>query len=166
METVRTSYIITGSEAILLLRSVKDVLPNAPAEYLLTRCLAGSFPKDAAATLVDKKLARRVAEVVVVEPVVHFLAKSVVTADKLWILSCEDCRKPVFIIRGTNLWLLITPYTLAPEAWRVMPLLDIDDLRRQLATLPVVTAIDVISRDGVQSSVAYNRRCTWLEDDC
>ncbi|HQK34918.1 MAG TPA: hypothetical protein PK074_09345 [Spirochaetales bacterium] len=121
--------------------------------------------EEAVEGLVYKKLARKAAGQLIIEPVIELFIKTMLSADRLWIVSHSDNDKPILIIRGQEIWLLITHYSLNREEWKITPFPDMfrltDELGNELSNPDITT----IKADGSICSIKYDDSFLWLKED-
>lgn len=166
MQGFKTSYILTKSEALLLLSHNTYIQPTAPVLYILKEYLSDSIEtEEAIEGLVFKRLARKDADKLVIEPVIEFLVKSIMTADRLWIVSWVETEKPSLIIRSHSVWLLITHYSLTQGEWKVTPFPNETELIDELEDNLFISDVAVISEDGAKYPIKHDDSFLWLKED-
>ena len=166
MRELKTSYILTKSETLLLLSSFVDLQPTLPGRYFLEEYLADSIAtEDEVEGLIFKKLVHKEAGTLIIEPVVELLAKSILFANRIWIVKCLETVEPVLIIRAHRLYLFITSYELTEGAIKITPFQNTAELREDKQDEFSIVQITTVSKHGKQQSIKPDNSFKWLEEE-
>lgn len=166
MRGFKVSFILTKSEFQLVMNCFQNVSPTLPARYILEEYLTNNIAtEDEAEGLVFKKLARKEAGKLIIEPVLELFAKSILSANKLWVVKCLHEAEPVLIIRAQGLFLFITNYTHETGAWKVTPFLNAAELIRENQDGFTAIQITAVCENGKKYIIKPEDSFKWLEEE-
>ena len=99
--------------------------------------------------LIYKNLARKVSGSLVLAPVVTLLVETILSSDALWIISSDEARETVFVLKSNKLALHIQRYAHIPNTWKITPYQSIELLSEEFRGEVITSAIR-IDKNGAQ----------------
>lgn len=162
MGELKASYIFTKPEMLFVLNSV-SLSPACPMQYLLNEYFSGmTASQEAVDGLEYKKLISITSGKVTLEPVIHLLARSALSAGKLWIINKDEASR-MFILKSDKVLLHIKSYPLIDGAWRIAPYKTISEMMDEFEDVPVIS-VSVIDHNGEKTHITSPKDFTWLEE--
>lgn len=163
MKGIKASFILTKSELLFLLSSIKDVTPSRPAQHIITQYLTDSFElREAVEGMVSKKLAKKVSGSVVIEPIVDLLIKFALTSVSLWVIECSGTT--TFILHSDKIYLCIRRYPHIADSWKFTPYQNSDALLGDFDNKSV-SKIEHIDANGTWSLIENVESNLWIKGD-
>ena len=149
---------------LFLLSSFPKLVPSLPAKYMMEHCLSGHATPPAVEGLVYKKLAKKTLGAIVLEPVIDYLMRSVLTADTLWIATGDWQADSLLLFKSKDIFLQLQRYPYTIDEWSVTPYPDKDALLIELDGL-VFTEVVRIGHDGSRQLIHTAGHFNWIGDD-
>lgn len=161
----KVSYIFTKNEMLFLVSCISNPNISNVAQYLLDKYLTNSIAyEDAIEGLIYKKLAKRSMGTIVIEPVIDFLVRTVLSTNKLWIIKSNKANKSVFIVKAHNLYLHIQSYPIIDGAWKLTPFNNLSEMKKGLINLSDYE-VSIIDKSRRLSFIQSAHDLSWLEED-
>ena len=163
MNNFKASYILDENEILFLINNHPDFKPSHPAQYLIKHYMPDYAASEGVVEgLVNKNLAKIVYGNIVIEPVIDFLAKSVLLSNALWIIESRENDWPVFVLRSQNIYLHIRRYPLIANSWKITPHQNKDALLDEFIGQEI-SAINRVDINGTQLQLAADEANSWIK---
>jgi|LSQX01.3.fsa_nt_gb hypothetical protein len=134
--SVKASFLLTGSELILLIDGFDNGLRTPAAQYMTDVFLNQTGDSDKAEVaqvgLIEKKLIRKASGMLFVEPVIKLIVKDIVTADRTAIVKPVGYGKPFYVMLCSHMVLMLASYELKEGSFKITPFPDMAALREEL----------------------------------
>lgn len=162
MEGLKASFILTRPEMLFLLNSAAGTTPSGPMEHLLSKCFSSAtVSEETVGGLADKGLITKTPDKVSLEPVIGLLARSAMTAGKLWIVN-EGAEDKMMILRSDEMYLYIKRYPLIADSWRIAPYRTASGLHDEFGGI-AVRNVRIIGQQGEEAFIESPNDFAWLE---
>lgn len=149
---------------VYLVSNISNPKISYTAKYILDRYLSNNIgSEDAVEGLIYKKLARKSMGIIVIEPVIDFLVRTTLSANKFWEIDSNNTKMSVFVVKANDLYLYVQSYPVIDGTWKVTPFNNLNEIKEELINI-FDYEISMVDNNGKRSIIQPTHDLSWLEE--